>query len=206
MTLLQSLLSFILAAGLLTLTPGLDTALVLRTAMAEGPARAWLAGMGVIGGCLLWGGTVALGLGALLTASKFAFLLLKAAGVAYLLWLGLHLLLRPRTRFSVASAEVGGAWTCFRRGLLQNLLNPKVGVFYVSFLPQFVPPSVPLAGYVFLLAVIHGVLILLWFSALIAATRRLAGLLARPAVLKTADRLTGCMFLGFGAKLAFSRG
>jgi len=80
----------LIAAGLLTITPGLDTAVVLRTATSEGAKRGALAALGVVLGCLIWGGAVAIGLGALLAASPLAFTVLKWAGVVYLVWLGLH--------------------------------------------------------------------------------------------------------------------
>jgi hypothetical protein len=98
-TVLQALAAFTLAAGLLTLTPGLDTALVLRTAAVEGPRRAALAVVGILAGCFVWGGLVAFGLGALLSASSLAFITLKWAGAAYLVWLGFGLILKPRDRF-----------------------------------------------------------------------------------------------------------
>ncbi len=207
MTVAQSLLSFSLAAGLLTITPGLDTALVLRTAAAAGPAAAARAAVGVVVGCLLWGVAVAVGLGALLAASETAFALLQWAGAAYLSWMGLRMLLRPRGRFAMETGSGPDAprlgW--FARGLLQNLLNPKIGVFYVSFLPQFVPATAPIVGYTLLLASLHGVLGLAWFAGLISATRPLRRWLRRPAVIRAADRVTGCVFLMFGARLALSR-
>ena len=150
MSVLQALVAFSLAAGLLTITPGLDTALVLRTAAVEGPRRAAMAGAGICLGTLVWGGAVAIGLGALLATSALAFTALKWAGAAYLVWLGARLILKPRDRFDVEAAGVpagAGPWAWFRRGLLTNLLNPKVGVFYVSFLPQFVPQGVPAAPF-----------------------------------------------------------
>jgi len=87
-----SLIAFTLAAALLTVTPGLDTALVLRTAAAEGARRAFAAALGICLGCLAWGALVAIGLGVLLQASEFAYLALKWIGAAYLLWLGLRLI------------------------------------------------------------------------------------------------------------------
>ena len=209
MTITQALVSFVLAAGLLTLTPGLDTALVLRTGMAEGPRQAAQAALGIVIGCLIWGAAVAIGLGALLAASAVAFTLLKWLGAAYLLWLGLRLILAPRSQVaSIAepsSREALGRSGWFWKGLLQNLLNPKIGVFYVSFLPQFVPPTVDFVSFTFLLAAIHAVLGLAWFAALIRAMRPLVRLFRRPAFVKAMDRLTGCVFVGFGAKLALSR-
>lgn len=207
MTVVQALLAFGLAAGLLTLTPGLDTALVLRTAAVDGPRRAAFAGFGIVLGCLAWGAAVALGLGVLLEASTLAFEILKWAGAAYLVWLGLGLILKPRARFelSAPAAPAGGDLAWLRRGLLTNLLNPKVGVFYVSFLPQFLPAGVPAGPFIFLLAALHAVMGLAWFAGLIAATRPIAGLLQRAAVVRWLDRLTGGVFLAFGLRLALER-
>jgi threonine/homoserine/homoserine lactone efflux protein len=203
----QALLTFCVAAGLLTLTPGLDTALVLRTAASEGPRRAGLAALGVGLGCLVWGAAAALGAGALLAASHAAYTALKWAGAAYLLWIGLNLLLKPRARFEpgAAIAATGGDLAALRRGLLTNLLNPKVGVFYISFLPQFVPAGANPAAFAFGLAVIHVVMGLAWAAGLIAATAPLAGLLRRGAVVRGLDRVTGAVFVGFGLRLVLDR-
>lgn len=203
----QALLAFSVAAALLTITPGLDTALVLRTAAVEGAKRAALAGIGIVTGCLAWGAAVALGLGVLLEASTLAFNILKWAGAAYLVWLGIGLILKPRERFEL-SAPAGPsdddfAW--MRRGFLTNLLNPKVGVFYVSFLPQFLPQGAPAGPFIFLLAAMHAVMGLVWFAALIAATRPIAGVLQRAPVVRWLDRLTGGVFLAFGVRLALER-
>jgi threonine/homoserine/homoserine lactone efflux protein len=207
LTVTEALIAFSIAAGLLTITPGLDTALVLRTAAVEGPRRAVLAGAGICLGTILWGAAVALGLGALLAASAIAFEVLKWAGAAYLVWLGVKLILRPRERFELVGgtlqAHGGLAW--LRRGLFTNLLNPKVGVFYVSFLPQFLPAGVPAAPFMFLLAVLHALMGVVWFGVLISATRPIAGALQKASVVRWLDRLTGGVFLGFGVRLAFER-
>lgn len=182
---LEAIAGFAVAAGLLTILPGLDTALVLRTAAVEGPRRAALAGLGITLGCLVWGTAVAVGLGALLAASHLAFTLLKWAGAAYLLWLGIGMLARPRQSFELdgeAAGPAGGELAWLRRGLLTNLLNPKIGVFYVSFLPQFMAQGVPTGPFLVLLAAIHGLIGLAWFAMLITATRPLARALKRPAV------------------------
>ena len=205
---LEALAAFSVAAGLLTMLPGLDTALVLRTAAVEGPRRAALAGLGITLGCLVWGTAVAVGLGALLAASQLAFTILKWAGAAYLLWLGLGMLLRPRRSFELDGAgagPAGGELAWLRRGLLTNLLNPKIGVFYVSFLPQFMAQGVPAGPFLVLLAAIHGLIGLAWFAMLIAATRPLARALRRPAVVGWLDRVTGGVFVAFAARLALAR-
>jgi len=203
----QALGAFSLAAGLLTVTPGLDTALILRTAASEGSRRAALAGLGVCLGTVVWGAAAAFGLGAVLAASSLAFTVLKWAGAAYLLWLGLNLLLKPRERFELRAETPagGGGFGALRRGLLTNLLNPKVGVFYVSFLPQFLPNGVAPAPFMLLLAGLHALMGVAWFGMLIAATERIAGVLQRPAVVRWLDRATGVVFLGFGVRLALER-
>lgn len=207
MTVIQALLAFSVAAALLTITPGLDTALVLRTAAVEGARRAALAGVGIVTGCLAWGAAVALGLGVLLEASTLAFNVLKWAGAAYLVWLGIGLILKPRERFDLSAPDgpKGDDFAWMRRGFLTNLLNPKVGVFYVSFLPQFLPQGAPAAPFIFLLAAMHAAMGLAWFAALIAATRPIAGVLQRATVVRWLDRLTGGVFLAFGLRLALER-
>ena len=201
-----ALIAFVLAAGLLTVTPGIDTALVLRTAGVEGARKAALAGLGIALGCLAWGVFVALGLGLLLQASELAYTILRWAGAAYLVWLGIKLIRSRREGLIEAEAEKtggGGAW--FWRGLLTNLLNPKVGIFYVSFLPQFIPTGADVQSTTILLAAIHAGLGLTWFGALILATRPIAAALRRPGTVRLLDRLTGGLFLMFGARLALVR-
>ena len=199
-----SLITYIAAASLLTVTPGLDTALVLRTVATRGSRQAALAGVGIAAGCFGWALLVALGLGALLAASQLAYTVLRWMGAAYLAWMGYRMLRYPRRSLIAAHSDErqGGAFTT---GLLTNLLNPKVGVFYVSFLPQFVPQGLPAAPYMLLLGAIHAILGVIWFGCLIAATRPLTRVLQRPRVVESCDRLTGGMFVAFGVGLAAQR-
>ena len=196
-----SLAAFVAAASLLTIAPGLDTALVLRTAATRGARSAALAGLGIATGCFGWAVLVALGLGALLAASQLAYTVLRWIGAAYLVWTGYKMLQNPRRSFLPPATAGGDHGVAFTTGLLTNLLNPKVGVFYVSFLPQFVPEGVAVAPYILLLGAIHAALGLVWFASLILATRPLAGWLRRPRVVQTCDRLTGGMFVAFGVGL-----
>jgi len=205
-----ALLSFSVAAALLTVTPGLDTALILRTSAAEGARPAALAGIGIITGLFAWGCASVAGLGALLALSEAGYRLLQIAGCAYLAWLGLRLL-RSAWRPTPVSADASSASRTVRRGgpfwrgFLSNLLNPKVGVFYVSFLPQFIPPNVSPLAFGLLLATVHALLTTLWFALLIGATRPLAAWLRRPGVVRGLDAVTGTVFLLFGLRLALSR-
>jgi threonine/homoserine/homoserine lactone efflux protein len=200
-----SLAAFIAAASLLTITPGLDTALVLRTAVTGNARRAALAGLGIAVGCFCWAMLVALGLGALLAASQLAYTVARWIGAAYLVWTGYRMLRNPRQSFVAAGLIEHGSRAAFGTGALTNLLNPKVGVFYVSFLPQFVPHGVSVAAYILLLGAIHALLGLIWFACLIVATRPISEILRRPAMVKTCDRVTGGVFLAFGISLALER-
>ena len=197
-----SLAAYVAAASLLTLAPGLDTALVLRTAATEGPRPAAQAGLGIAAGCFGWATLVALGLGALLAASQMAYTTLRWIGAGYLVWVGYKMLRNPRHDFSVGATGQAQRGKAFATGLLTNLLNPKVGVFYVSFLPQFVPLDVPAGPYMLLLGAIHALLGIIWFGCLILATRPVARFLQQPRVVQTCDRLTGGMFVACGVGLA----
>lgn len=205
MSIADNLIAFTFAATVLTLTPGLDTALILRTATVEGKRQALHAALGINVGCLLWGAAVAFGLGALIAVSELAFNVLKYCGAAYLCWLGLNMLVRPRRALSPdeGNGKAGTNW--FLKGMTGNVLNPKIGVFYVSFLPQFIPQGEPLVAWTFGLVGIHVVLGLAWSVALIAATRPLAGVLRRGKVVEWMDRATGLIFILFAARLALSK-
>lgn len=209
--LLLPLLAFVAAAGVLTITPGVDTAMVLRSSASSGPRAGAAAGLGICAGLFVWGAGAAFGLTALLAASTVAFTIVKWAGAAYLVYLGAKLLAKPRTALdapSKAAGEAGGkggAADALRRGFLTNILNPKVGVFYVTFLPQFVPHGVNVAAFSLLLAAVHVLLTLAWFSLLIALTVPLGRFLAKAPVVRALDRLTGGVFVAFGAKLALTQ-
>lgn len=201
---LTSLAAFLFAASILTVTPGVDMAMVLRGATVGGTRAGVRAGLGVALGCLIWGGAVSLGLGAILQASEMAYTVVKFAGGAYLVWLGLKLLRSPRRALDTDQSGTLNDKGAFWRSLMTNLLNPKVGIFYVTFLPQFVPAGANVAGYSFFLACLHVLLSLAWFAVLIAATVPLGRFLRRPGAVRTLDRLTGGVFIAFGVKLATS--
>lgn len=207
LTTLEALFAFLAAASILTITPGVDTAMVLRSATTGGTRSAIFASVGILSGCLAWGAAASLGLGALLAASELAFTIVKWVGAGYLVYLGLKLILRPRQRIELSVEEVRSSkgTTDFRQGLLTNLLNPKIGIFYITFLPQFIPAGASVATFSFLLAVVHVAITSAWFAILIAATVPMGRFLRRAQVVKMLDRITGGVFIAFGAKLALSR-
>ena len=200
---LASLVAFTLTAGLLTITPGADTLLVLRFAAGRGPRAGIASAAGILTGVLVWGAIVALGVAALIVASPWLFRAIQLGGAAYLIWLGLQLLL-PWRRPAHTAASTQRSGSPFLSGLLTNLLNPKVGVFYLAFLPPFIPPGAPHGPYIFLLAAIHALLGLVWFLALIAGVGRASDRLANTRIAGFLAKLTGLLFVGFGAKLVLS--
>lgn len=189
-TITTSLIAFTAAAILLAVTPGLDTALVLRTGTSEGSRQASLTALGIVCGCFAWAIIAAAGLGVVLTASQLAYSVLRWVGASYLIYLGIQLMLHPRSSLPGEIQQQRGQGA-FTRGVLTNLLNPKVGIFYVSFLPQFVPRGVAVAPYTLLLGSIHSLLSLIWFLCLVAAMRPLLRWLRRPSVIRALDRFTG---------------
>lgn len=208
MSLGTAVLGFAVVAGALTVTPGLDTALVVRAALTRSRGEAAATAAGIVAGLFVWGAAAAVGVSALLTASDLAYDVLRYAGAAYLLWFGSRLLVRA-VRGGGAGAEpheppASSGWRAARTGLATNLLNPKVGVFYVALLPQFLPAGSDPLLVGLLLAGVHGVLSVLWFTTLIALAGALARRLRRPSTVRVIDTVTGVTLLGFGMRLALA--
>ncbi|WEV24522.1 LysE family translocator [Streptomyces sp. 71268] len=203
--------SFALVVGLLTLTPGLDTALILRTSMLGHAHRAWGVVLGVQGGILLWGVFTSLGVTALLTASHLAYECLRWAGAAYLVWLGLRMIRDTfrgghgsRVPDAAAPEGVDSLLGGVRQGALTNLLNPKVGAFYVAVLPQFIPAGTHQLAMGLLLTLVHIVLGLLWSLVLIGCARLLHQWLRTQRAQRLLDRVTGTVITALGLRLAVS--
>lgn len=200
-----ALWSFALVVGLLTLTPGLDTALVLRTSALAGRRQAWGVVLGIQTGTLLWGTLTSAGVTALLTASQLAYEVLRWAGAAYLVWLGVGMLRRRGEEApAVAGPTADGLWRAWRRGTLTNLLNPKVGAFYVAVLPQFIPDGAPHFATGVALTCVHVAEGVLWSAVLVGFAEAVRDWLRRPSARRALDRVTGAVVVGFGVKLALS--
>lgn len=162
--------------------------------------------LGIQTGTLLWGTLTSAGVTALLTASQLAYEILRWAGAAYLVWMGIGML---RSKGGDAEPEEaqpsgGGLAHGWRRGTLTNLLNPKVGVFYVAVLPQFIPAGAPHFAAGVALTCVHVVEGLLWSAVLVGFAQVVRGWLRRPAARRAMDRVTGLVVVGFGVRLAVS--
>jgi threonine/homoserine/homoserine lactone efflux protein len=206
---LAALLSFAAFAAVLTVTPGLDTLVVVRTAAVSGKVAAFAAALGVGLGCLAWAVASGLGLTAVLTASELAYNIVRWAGAGYLFVLGIRALRAAFRRSSAALPEVSvpvrTPAAAFRVGLLTNLLNPKVGIFYLAALPQFLPKGTAALPASILLGLVHDIEGIIWFALLIFVVGRAAAWLTKAAVQRRLEALTGVVFIGFGVKLALSK-
>ena len=199
------LIPYLIAISILTITPGLDTTLIIRTATLEGKTKAFQVALGINLGCIVWGVIVACGLGALLMTSDLAFNALKWIGAIYLTWLGLNLLLKPRSKLASLNNSAVTKQNWFMKGFWGNLLNPKVGIFYISFLPQFIPQSASPVIWTMSLVMIHVVIGLIWSIFLIAAMQSISAYLKQPKFIRYMDRVTGSIFILFALKLALSK-
>ncbi|GGC97467.1 threonine transporter RhtB [Tersicoccus solisilvae] len=210
MTILDAVLAFAVVAGLLTLVPGLDTALVLRSSLTRTRPYAWATALGVATGAMVWGIAAAVGVSALLAASEVAYRALTIAGAGYMLWLGGSMIVRSvrhgRTAPQQLHDQLPPVPTSAGRGWLvgagTNLLNPKVGVFYLATVPQFLPAGVPPLLMGVILAGVHATLTMTWFGVLIVGGRWARRWLSSPRSLRIIDRITGVVLLGFGGTLA----
>ncbi|MFE6994760.1 LysE family translocator [Microbacterium sp. NPDC057659] len=206
------LFSFSLVVAVLTVTPGLDTALVLRSAAVTGPRRAFGVIAGIQAGTLLWGLLAAVGVSALLLASAQVYETVRLVGAAYLVWVGGRMLWSAfRGSGDIATDAAPAAvddsfirgWS---QGALTNVLNPKMGAFYVALLPQFIPESAPHVSWGLALAGVHVLLGTVWLTLLVLVARRFTQWLQRRRVARTIDGVAGTAIIGFGVGLALEGG
>lgn len=199
---------FIAAGLLLNITPGPDLLFIVGRAAAQGVRAGVAAAFGVAAGCLVHTAAVALGVAALLAASSTAFEVVKFAGAAYLAWLGARLLLRRTAPVPAAApAAAGGAGAVFWQGFITNALNPKVALFFLALLPQFVTPQAPSKALALaLLGVIFALNSLLVIVPIAWAAGRLGARLQRAdGARRWLDRALGVLFLGLAVRLALQR-
>ncbi len=203
------LLMFIAAGWLLNLTPGPDVLYIVSTALKSGVRAGIVAALGIVSGCFVHVFAAALGVGALLATSATAFTVLKWVGAAYLMWMGVKLLLAKGGSSvvpAVASHEPADLGRIFRQGFLTNVLNPKVALFFLAFVPQFIAPGTPDKVTAFLLLGLlfnlNSLPINFGYAWLASWASRRVGAVQR--AMHWMDRAAGVMFIGFGLKLALS--
>ncbi|WIM97504.1 LysE family translocator [Actinoplanes oblitus] len=206
MTSMGQVAAFAGVIALAAASPGPDFAVVVRRSMVAGRRHGVLAGLGVATGVFVWSVAAAMGVAALLAASAVAFTVVKLAGAAYLLWLGVTALLAARRGGAApgitdAPRAPARPWVSYRDGLLCNVFNPKCGVFFMAVLPQFVPMDGRPAD-VLLLASVAVAVTVAWFTTVATLVAALRRVLARPRIRRTLDALTGAVLVTLGLRLA----
>jgi threonine/homoserine/homoserine lactone efflux protein len=204
---LQQLLAFVVVAAVVIVTPGQDTALTIRNALAGGRRAGAGTALGVAAGQAVWTLATSAGLAAVLVASEPAFVALKLVGAVYLVLLGVQALrdaFLPGTTRRVRGSPSSGiaAGRAFRQGLLSNLGNPKMAVFFSSLLPQFAPGGEASFLGLAALGLAFCAMTLLWLTAYAVAVARAGDLLRRARVRRALDAVTGTVLVAFGLRLA----
>jgi threonine/homoserine/homoserine lactone efflux protein len=204
----QNLSLFLVSCILLNLTPGQDTMFILGRSIAQGRKAGLISAMGIMSGVLIHTSLTALGLSAILATSALAFSIVKFAGAGYLIWIGIDFLRSREHNDKVEDVEREqlGTLTIYRQGVLTNILNPKVSLFFLSFLPQFVDPQ---AEFIFSPFIVLGLIFFstgsIWCTILVCGSTWLTDKVRnRTSVGGILKKLTGILFVGLGIKLAFS--
>ena len=212
---LSALVGFAAAATVVVLLPGPDTLVVVRNLVRGGRRQGLATVCGVLSGLTVWMLAAVVGLAALLRASETGYVVLKIAGACYLLWLAVESFRSRGTPHVAGEHEphVAGEHEPLGRrrallgsgygaGLATNLLNPKVGVFFIAFLPGFVPHGADVAATSLLFGAIFIVEVVVYFAVLLTLADRVVGWMTRPRTRRRIDRIAGVVFVGFAARLA----
>jgi threonine/homoserine/homoserine lactone efflux protein len=201
----QHPLVFLGIVTLLTITPGADMAMVARSVFTGGRRDAFATTLGISAGCLAWACASALGVAAVLAASQTAYDTLRLVGAVYLIWLGVQSLLAARRGLAPVAPAGEQKGNPFRQGLLTNLFNPKIAVFYSTFLPQFIGPGDSALAVSMLLACVHIALGIAWLSLYAWLLARAVEAFKGSRLRRALDALTGTVLLGLGLRLAAER-
>jgi threonine/homoserine/homoserine lactone efflux protein len=194
--------TFALAAVLIILLPGPDTLVVVRSILRGGRRRGMLTALGNLCGLTVWAAAAALGLAAVLRASEVGYDALRVAGAVYLVWLGLQAWRSRGTVDATPRGRGGVLGTGFLAGLLTNLLNPKVGVFFVTFLPGFVPAGYSVGVTTLLFGLLFVLLTAAYWAVLLGLATRVTAWLTAPRIRRRLDAITAAILIGFGVRLA----
>lgn len=202
---IQNFEAFLVACVVLNLLPGSDTFYILGRSLAHGKAVGIASALGISAGILLHSIASAVGLSAIITSSDTLFMLIKMAGAVYLVYLGVHMLRQNNSEtLSKASSSQASAKAAFKQGLITNVLNPKIAIFFLAFLPQFITSdntspmlSLSLLGLTFVCTSTIWTLILAWSSSVLGDLMK-----KNPLVITYMNRGAGALLVGLGIKLA----
>jgi threonine/homoserine/homoserine lactone efflux protein len=199
---LLSVLAFVGAATLIVLLPGPDTLVVVRSILRGGRRQGTLTALGNLCGLSVWVTGAAFGLAAMLEASEVGYAVLRIVGACYLVLLGVRAWQSRGRVEQPDSSRRGVLGTGFRAGVLTNLLNPKVGVFFVTFLPGFVPAGASVLWTTLLFGAIFILLTALYWVLLLGLATKVTAWMSTPVIRRRLDAATAAVLVGFGIRLA----
>ncbi|MFS0902350.1 LysE family translocator [Priestia aryabhattai] len=203
---MNDIFTFLVLTLFVIMSPGIDTALITKRTVADGQIGGYKMALGLASGSLVHTLAAAFGLSALLLQSALAFEIVKYAGALYLMYLGISAFLSKKSdTFSPAKEEKSKETSAFRQGLVSNVLNPKVAVFFLTFLPQFVQTNQNVTLQLLLMGITYTILAITWFFVFIFFINYLRKWLTTPSVQRFMDKATGVVLIGFGLKLAFEK-
>ncbi|MCP5331313.1 MAG: LysE family translocator [Pseudomonadales bacterium] len=199
----SQVIAFTLIAAVLAVTPGADTMLVMKNSIRSGSSAGWATTFGILGGTVVHAVISAIGISAIVAQSEILFQIIKALGALYLVWLGFQTLRtasRQHTKESIGKNNANRG--ALLEGLLTNVLNPKVAIFYVAFLPQFISADDPVLAKSLLLASIHNALSLLWLGFLVLVISSGKKWVQKQQVQEWLSKISGVILIGLGIRLA----
>lgn len=206
---ITSLTTYLIAITLLTITPGVDTMLVIRNTARGGWRDGATSSFGICSGLFIHATISAVGISVILLQAAWAFSALKLLGAAYLVWLGISswrkVIKQEPFTIENGNARTGGTFLMsrsLREGFLSNVLNPKTAVFYMAFLPQFINPAQSALLQSLFLAGLHFIIAMIWQCLLALMVKQMKGWLQRPRVSQVFDGVTGTVMIGLGMKVA----
>jgi RhtB (resistance to homoserine/threonine) family protein len=200
---MNEFLTFLVLSLFVVISPGIDTALITKTTIAAGRKTGFHMALGISVGSLVHTFAAAFGLSAILMQSALAFEIVKYVGAVYLFYLGISSFLAKNNKQpSHPSIEKGSS---FQQGLLSNILNPKVAMFFLTFLPQFVTPGANTTQQLITMGVIYTFLSITWFVIYVYFINHMREWLLAPNVQKWMEKATGLVLIGFGLKLALEK-
>ncbi|MGN7481791.1 LysE family translocator [Priestia megaterium] len=203
---MNDILTFLVLTLFVIMSPGIDTALITKRTMADGQTGGYKMALGLASGSLVHTLAATFGLSALLLQSALAFEIVKYAGAVYLMYLGISAFLSKKSDAgSSAKEEKTKETSAFRQGLVSNVLNPKVAVFFLTFLPQFVQNDQNVTLQLLLMGITYTILAITWFFVFVFFINYLRKWLTTPSVQRFMDKATGVVLIGFGLKLAFEK-
>ncbi|MBM7587021.1 RhtB (resistance to homoserine/threonine) family protein [Bacillus pakistanensis] len=197
--------TFLLLSLFVVMSPGIDTALITKRTISTGRTTGFQMALGISTGCLIHTFAAAFGLSAILMQSAIAFEIVKYVGAIYLIYLGLSSFWSKKKSDIADSSQISKRNSAYKQGLLSNVLNPKVAMFFLTFLPQFVNAGSGTIYQLIMMGIIYTILSITWFFIYVFFINYMRDWLLSPKVQKVMDKATGLVLIGFGLKLALEK-